>query len=236
MNNTYEIDKRLKLLMKIQDMTISELAAKANISEDTIKSLRSGKTKNPSLTVLTAIADAFSCTLDNLIGRMPKDLNEADLLRKWRSLDNHGRNKAFLLINNEIAHQPKLTGRMRQFMYYCSTSYLGNGALFDKSRIEHLQIPANYMTEADFGFKIISDSYVPIYFPNDIIALKKRSPNLEEIACYSKDNIIYIRKYVLINGTPRYIPINAVHNELELKNISEYTCLGTIIGIVRQAI
>lgn len=236
MSKTYEIDKRLKLLMKIQGITISELAAKADISEDTIKAIRSGKTKNPSLNVLTAIADVFSCTLDNLIGRIPDDLNEADLLRKWRSLDNHGRCNALLLINDELTNQPRLTGRTRQFMYYCATSYLGNGALFDQSRTEYIDIPADYMKEADFGFKVTSDSYIPFYFPNDIIALKKRPPKPSEIACYHKDNIIYIRKYAMINGTPRYIPINAINNELELKKISEYTCLGTIIGLVRQSI
>ena len=236
MNESYDIAKRLKLLMKIEGITISELASKADISEDTIKSIRSGKTKNPSLYVLTAIADAFSCTLDNLVGRIPKEVDEANLLRKWRSLDNHGRKNTMLLIEDELTKQPHTTTRMRQFMYYCSTSYLGNGALFDMTRTEYTDIPATYMNDADFGFKITSDSYIPLYFPDDIVAIKKRPPAPGEIACYWKDNVIYIRKYVLISGVPRYIPINAVNNEIELKKISDYTCLGTIIGIIRQAI
>lgn len=236
MNETYEIAKRLKLLMKIEGITISELATKADISEDTIKSIRSGKTKNPSLFVLTAIADAFSCTLDNLIGRIPKEVDEANLLRKWRSLDNHGRKNVMLLIEDELTKQPPTTTRMRQFMYYYSTSYLGNGALFDMTRTDYIDIPVSYMTDADHGLKIISDSYVPLYFPNDIVAIKKRPPELGEVACYWKDNVIYIRKYVLISGVPHYIPINALNNEVELKKISDYTCLGTIIGIIRQSI
>ena len=236
MSSNYDIAKRLKLLMKIEGITISELAAKADISEDTIKAIRSGKTQNPSLYVLTAIADAFSCTLDNLVGRIPKEVDEANLLRKWRSLDNHGRKITMLLIDDELAKQPLLTTRMRQFMYYCSSSYLGNGALFDMSRTEYTDIPANYMKEADFGYKITSDSYIPNFFLEDIIAIKKRPPEPQEIACYWKDNVIYIRKYVLINGTPRYVPINAVNNEIELKKISDYTCLGTVIGIIRQSI
>ena len=236
MNDIYEIDKRLKLLMRIQGITISELAVKADISEDTIKAIRSGKTKNPSLYVLTAIADAFSCTLDNLVGRIPKEVDEANLLRKWRSLDNHGRQNAMLLIDEELSKQPQTTTRMRQVMYYIASSYLGNGALFDMTRTEYTDIPATYMKEADFGLKIISDSYMPMYFPEDIVAIKKRPPAPGEIACYWKDNIIYIRKYLLINGIPRYIPINAVNNEIELKKISDYTCLGTIIGIIRKAI
>ena len=236
MNESYNIAKRLKLLMKIEGITISELASKADISEDTIKSIRSGKTKNPSLYVLTAIADAFSCTLDNLVGRIPKEVDEANLLRKWRSLDNHGRQTTMLLIDEELSKQPHTTTRMRQFMYHCSSSYLGNGALCDMTRSEYIDIPATYMREADFGFKITSDSYIPTYFPEDIVAIKKRPPAPGEIACYWKDNVIYIRKYVILGGTARYIPINAVYNEIELKRISDYNCLGTIIGIIRQAV
>ena len=59
MSKTYEIDKRLKLLMKIQGITISELAAKADISEDTIKAIRSGKTKNPSLARIFLLRNKF---------------------------------------------------------------------------------------------------------------------------------------------------------------------------------
>ena len=236
MSETYAIDKRLKLLMKIEGITISELAAKADVSEDTIKAIRSGKTKNPSLHILTAIADAFSCTLDNLIGRIPKEVDEANLLRKWRSLDNHGRKSTMFLIEEELTKQPTTTTRMRQFMYYLASSYLGNGALFDMSRKEYIDIPVNYMSEADFGLKIISDSYIPVYFPGDIVAIKKREPVLGEVGCYWKDNIMYLRKYEIISGIPRYIPINGFNNEVELKRISEYNCIGTIIGIVRQAI
>ena len=78
----YEIGKRLKLLMRLNGFTISQLSEYSGVSEDTIKSIRSGKTTNPSINVLAALADAFSCTLDNLIGRFLKSQDESELLRK----------------------------------------------------------------------------------------------------------------------------------------------------------
>lgn len=236
MENRYEIGKRLKMLMKLNGVTIGELAAKSDVSEDTIKSIRSGKTLNPSITVLAAIADAFSCTIDNLIGRFPKETDESNLLRKWRSLDSHGRNQVLFLIDTELSNQPLMSSKMRTFMYYSPTTYLGNGAIFDMSHTEFTDIPHDYMKDADYGFKIVSDSYIPQFFPGDIVGVKKRLPLTGETAFYLKDSTIYIRKSMLVNGVTRLIPLYAANNELELKNTSEYNCIGTAVGIVRQVV
>ena len=236
MENKYEIGKRLKMLMKVRGFSISELAEASDVSEDTIKSIRSGKNTNPSIHVLASIADAFSCTLDNLIGRLPSELDESELLRKWRSLDSHGKSLTLLLIENELSNQPIYSGHMRSFMYYSPTAYLGNGALFDMSHAEYIDIPSDYMKNADYGFKIVSDGMIPIYFPDDIVAVEKRLPLSGETAFYLKDSVVYIRKCVATNGIIRLFPIVAANNEVELKNPSEYTCIGTVTGIVRKTV
>lgn len=236
MSRTYDIGQRLKFLMKLNNCTIGELAAKANISEDTIKSIRSGKTKNPSLHVLTAIADAFPCTLDNLIGRFPKDIDEVDLIRKWRSLDTHGRSHTMYVIDNELHSQPVMQDKTREFKYYTATVYLGNGASFEKSHPEYIDIASDHMKDAAFGFKVTNDSLIPDYFPNDIIAIATRLPLPGEIALYEKDTVIYVRKNIIYNGVNRLIPLHATYNEVELKNTADYNCIGTVLGVIRQAI
>lgn len=231
----YEIGKRLKLLMRLNSYTISQLSEISGVSEDTIKSIRSGKTTNPSINVLAALADAFSCTLDNLIGRFPKSLDESELLRKWRSLDNHGRSAVKLLIDSELTSLPAHSSKTRPLMFYSPNKYTGNGAMFDMSRPEYLDIPADYMKNADFGIKIVSDSYIPDYYPEDIVALVKRTALNGEIGFYSDGTTIYIRKCVYINGIKRLIPLYPAHNEIELKNTNDYTCIGTVIGVIRLA-
>ena len=106
MDITNLLADRLKFLMKIKGYTITDLAIKANVSEDTIKSIRSCKTKNPSLGVIAAISAALDCSIENLIGRTNSSDNEAELLRKWRSLDTHGRNSVMLVLDKELALQP----------------------------------------------------------------------------------------------------------------------------------
>lgn len=236
MNKEYNLAERLKFLMKLRGFTISELAAEANISEDTVKSIRSGRTANPGINILTAIADVLECTVDNLIDRTPNDDSETELLRKWRSLDSHGRNLTMLFIDKELSNQPSFTSSTRIIKCYVPSAYIGNGALFDKNRTEYLSIPAEYMKQADFALKVLSDSLIPSYFPGDILAIEKRSPQHEETAIYLKDNVLYVRKLIIINGKTRLVPPYAVNNEIELKNIHDYTCFGTIIGVLRHAV
>ncbi len=236
MEKQYNLANRLKFLMKLKEFTISGLAAEANISEDTLKSIRSGRITNPGLNILTAIADVLECTLDNLIDRTSNDDGETELLRKWRSLDSHGRNLTMMLIDEEISNQPTLSSNTRLIQCYIPSAYIGNGALFDSERVEYMSVPANYMKQASHGIKVISDAFIPLYFPGDMLAIEKRSPANEETAIYSKDNIIYIRKLITIKGKCRLVPLLSFNNEVELKNIEEYTCLGTIIGIFRHAL
>ena len=236
MSNENKLPERLKFLMKLKGFTISELAAEANISEDTVKAIRSGRIQNPGISILAAIADVLNCTVDNLIDRTPSDDSEAELLRKWRSLDSHGRNLAMLLIDKELSNQPSFTSSTRILKCYIPSIYLGNGARFDNDKVEYISVPANYIKNATVALRLISDSYIPTYFPGDIVAIEERLPQSEETALYQKDNIVYIRKYIVINGRVRLIPPYAVNNEVELKNISEYTCLGTIVGVIRHSV
>ncbi len=236
MNTTEILAERLKFLMKVKGYTISDLAVKANISEDTIKSIRSCKTKNPGINIIAAISAALDCTIENLIGRTSGSDNEAELLRKWRSLDSHGRHNVMLVLDKELALQPAYTSNTRPLKCYTPSAYLGNGALFDENRYEYVSIPFDYMKNANFAVTVLSDSLFPMYFPGDMIAIEKRLPLPDEIAIYIKDNIIYYRKNMVMNGKSRLIPPYATNNEVELKNSDNYTCLGTVIGVIRQAI
>lgn len=236
MNVSLQLAERLKFLMKIKGYTISDLSIETNISEDTIKSIRSGKTKNPGINIIASISDALGCTIENLIGRTGNIDDETELLRKWRGLDSHGRNNVMLTIDKELALQPSYTSNTRSLKRYTLSAYLGNGALFDDERFDYISIPQDYMKNAHFAISVLSDSLFPMFFPGDIIAIEKRSPLPDEIAVYYKDNIVYARKHIVMNGKVRLIPPYATNNEVELKNIDSYTCLGTMIGVIRQAL
>ena len=67
MQQQYDIGKRLREVMAERGVTISQLAELTDVSEDTIKAIRSGKTKSPGIQLMISIADALGCTMDGFL-------------------------------------------------------------------------------------------------------------------------------------------------------------------------
>lgn len=68
MSDIFDVSIGLRKMMKSHKLTISKLSDQSNIPEDTIKSIRSGKTKNPGIQTIIRLADALDCSIDELIG------------------------------------------------------------------------------------------------------------------------------------------------------------------------
>ncbi|MCI6676295.1 MAG: helix-turn-helix transcriptional regulator [Clostridiales bacterium] len=68
MSDIFDVSIGLRKMMKSRKLTISKLSDQSNIPEDTIKSIRSGKTKNPGIQTIIRLADSLDCSIDELIG------------------------------------------------------------------------------------------------------------------------------------------------------------------------
>ena len=90
MQQQYDIGKRLREVMAERGVTISQLAELTDVSEDTIKAIRSGKTKSPGIQLMISIADALGCTMDGFLHRRSLTDEELYLLQKYRTLNIHG--------------------------------------------------------------------------------------------------------------------------------------------------
>ena len=77
-----DVSTGLRNMMKLRKLTISELADESNIPEDTIKSIRSGKTRNPGIQTIIRLADAMQCSIDELIGHKLNSTEEMEFLNK----------------------------------------------------------------------------------------------------------------------------------------------------------
>ena len=62
------ISKKLKELRKEKDVTQREVAKAVNVAQNTIAGYETGA-KEPSLTVLVALADYYEVTTDYILGR-----------------------------------------------------------------------------------------------------------------------------------------------------------------------
>lgn len=113
MQQQYDIGKRLREVMAERGVTISQLAEMTDVSEDTIKAIRSGKTKSPGIQLMISIADALGCTMDGFLHRRSLTDEELYLLQKYRTLNIHGKRMVMLMADSEDHMQKKLLQRMR---------------------------------------------------------------------------------------------------------------------------
>ena len=101
MQQQYDIGKRLREVMAERGVTISQLAEMTDVSEDTIKAIRSGKTKSPGIQLMISIADALGCTMDGFLHRRSLTDEELYLLQKYRTLNIHGKRMVMLMADSE---------------------------------------------------------------------------------------------------------------------------------------
>ena len=126
MGDYYDIGYRLKDVMAEKGVTISQLADMTGISEDTIKAIRSGKTKSPGIQLMISIADALGCTMDGFLHRQSLTHEELYLLSKFRTLNIHGKNMVMLMADSEDHMQRQLPGREFHCQHTKDTMYLVN--------------------------------------------------------------------------------------------------------------
>lgn len=100
--------ERVKLLKKQKGMTNDDLAAMTDIPLGTLTKILAGVTGDPKLSAAAAIAEALGTTLDFLCTGNPPapqplslSLQETVLIKKYRTLDEHGREICDFVLSKE---------------------------------------------------------------------------------------------------------------------------------------
>ena len=237
MEDYYDIGYRLKDIMAEKGVTISQLADMTGISEDTIKAIRSGKTKSPGIQLIISIADALGCTMDGFLHRQSLTKEELYLLSKFRTLNIHGKNMVMLMADSEDHMQHRLTDRTsgagtRKLPCITSTHTLSSNTDYSTHATEFIDIPSDYFSSADYCLRLTTNMLHPIYMKDDLLAVEKGFPRLGDIAVFlNNDGVEMIRKYTERDGSPYLEAVS--HCDRSLYLTGNIICLGTILGIIR---
>lgn len=240
MEQYYDIGERLKESMAERGVTISQLADMTGISEDTIKAIRSGKTKSPGILLMISIADALGCTMDGFLHRQSLTKEELYLLKKFRTLNHHGKNMVMLMADSEdhmqksIAPSGSEVNATRKLPCIASIHTLASNADYSTHATEFIDIPVDYFSSADYCIKLTTNMLHPIYMRGDILAVEKGFPRFGDISIFlNKDGVEMIRRYTEKDGSPYLEAVSRCDRSSYLT--SDIICLGTIIGIIRLA-
>lgn len=63
------IQENLQTRMEDKDLSPHELERKAGLKESAVRNILSGRSSNPGIESLTAIADTLDCSIDDLVGK-----------------------------------------------------------------------------------------------------------------------------------------------------------------------
>lgn len=238
MEEIYDIGKRLKEVMAERGMTISRLAELTGVSEDTIKAIRCGKTKSPGIQLMIAIADALECTMDGFLHRASLSREELYLLRRYRLLNQHGRQMVNLMLDSESHMQKKLYNEAgervttRKLPCISPTHTLSANTDYGSHATDFVEIPESYFPAADYCIKLTTNMLHPIYMKGDHLAVEKNFPHMGDIGVFlNKDGIEMIRRYTEKDGSPYLEAVSRCDRSLYLTG--DIICLGTILGIIR---
>ncbi len=246
-----ECIKKIKKDKKLTNERLSELSG---ISLGTLNKLLSGATTDPKLSTLTALSNAFSCSMDELLGTASYgDISSLpDIMRKYSELDASGKETADYIINKEYSrlkkakeaaakreYEPQKNAdvteaarKIRTLRLYSTAASAGTGSYLEDSDYTNISVYSNPTTDAaDFAIKVRGNSMAPKYSDGDILLVSDRK-NIEigELGIFSVDGESYFKQY----GGNRLISLNPDYSDIPLDTAVSITCFGKVIGKLKK--
>ncbi|MDE5777230.1 MAG: helix-turn-helix transcriptional regulator [Lachnospiraceae bacterium] len=226
----------LKKKLKEQKITLSSLAIQADLSEDTLRSIIYGKSQDIKLSTMVKIADVLNCTLDNLIGRSIYSSEQQDFIDRMQNISSHSFRtlKAVLAVEESINLTNSYSGK-KIIQVLTPLGNLKDGHFFNSASYEPFDIsgyPKVLQQSVDFGLRITSDYFEPIYYLNDILLISRRNlPEYHDVVLYIDINKrMYIRQFLETGLSP----INHFGKRIPYYKQNDYTPLGVIVTVAQE--
>jgi phage repressor protein C with HTH and peptisase S24 domain len=220
-----------------------------------------GMNDSPKLSNMVAIAEAFGCSLDYLVNGTP-DLgfnirledDEIAFIKKFRELDDYGRDVAMYVVNreaqriNETRVVPKvihtssntsnkrnsseMRGALRSVLLYDLPVSAGTGVYLDSTTADKINIPDNEKTKsATFALRISGNSMEPRYHDGDILLVEQNdAPQMGQLGIFILDGSGYFKQY----EGDRLVSLNSQYKDMLLKDYSEISYCGKVMGRLRK--
>ncbi len=226
----------LKRKLKEQKITLSALAVLADLSEDTLRSIIYGKSQDIKLSTMVKIADVLHCTLDNLVGRSLYSPEQENFIERIQHISNHSFHTLQTVLDMEEQLSIKYTGTGKNIIQVLTPSgNLKDGHFYNSSSYDPFDIsgfPKIIQQSVDFGLRITSDDFEPIYYMNDILLMSKQHlPEFHDIVLYLDINKrLYIRQYMETGLSP----INHFGERIPSHKLMDYTPLGVVVTVAQE--
>lgn len=226
------LNKRVRELMTIYNVTKEELAKGCDLPLETIRNIYYNKTTDPKSSTVLKIANFFGIGVNCLMGQCQHTPEERKLLQYYRLCGNHG--KKILLINAKFEAVAAKTEReaigSRTIPCLFPEGDIYHGIEYDSCRTEDIWTTNS---EADVAIFMTNNCLMPVYCKDDTILIADRFPRDNEYGVFYYKGKAYIRQYVECDGEYVLKCLHKYDKDMVFKRMDEIEYLGTCIGVIR---
>ena len=230
------LHQNVDALMDEFDLTIKELAEKADIPFDTLKTFLYGYTKDCKLSTAIKLARVFGISVDELVGAGTINSLSRESLAICRNLPPH----SVYLIRQFIHHQDTIykdaDGKSKiisALIPECRNGFMHTTNIVESVCVDHLAPPVK--SKVALGLKIPCDHYMPYYAPDDTILIAADRDGLDGEKClisYNGYYYIVIKRFYIDNGVRKYKYVSLINQKTEILSSEIDEKLGYIIGFL----
>lgn len=239
-----EIGHVLKELRSSCGMTQKEVADRIGRKQQVIGHWETGYAQ-PDANTLFTLCNIYGVTVDDAFG-FQKNNNfskeEYDHIKKYRTLDTHGKEMVDFVLNKEadrmtelkatqatvIDIQTRLEDNIRLIEYHHSAS-AGTGVfILGNEGVDQLPIqdtPEN--RKVDYAIKVSGNSMEPDYYDGDIVLVSQKVElNHGDVGIFIVNNNAYIKEY----GEVELISRNPEADNIVIAEYDNIVCMGKVVG------
>lgn len=227
------LSDRMKDVMNELGWTKEQLAEKSGLPLETIRNIYYGKTADPKISTVMAIAEATGHSINCLMGKCPHTIEEKLILRHYRVCGKHGKSLIELVAKYEAGAVMSEREAADKHMIPCLLPHgdIHKGIVYDTCETVEIETTS---AEAYVGIQMTSNALAPKFCKGDVILFENRFPQNGEYASFFKGGKAYIRKY--IEGEKEY-RLKCLHNmdeDIVLKRMDEVEYIGTVCEVMRE--
>lgn len=240
--------ERVKALKSERAMTSEQLSRESGIPLGTLTKILSGATGEPKLSVALAIAGAFHCPIGMLLdgeGHFTDTIDEDEcrIIKKYRRLDDGGRELVEMVIDKEISRLESAGAvpeigeaeeiRLLTLPLFMLPVSAGPGtALDDNNYHETIEVRATRVSiGADYALRVSGNSMEPKFADGDILLVKRQNAlEIGDLGIFVADGEGYFKRY-----TGKCLrSYNPAYQDIPISNFAEFRCCGKVIGRMRR--
>lgn len=227
------ISKRLKDLLNMRGISISEFAEMCELPIETVKNIYYARTADPKVSTLLKMSNVLNLTVNCLMGQCPHTKDEQALLNFFRSCGSHGKSLILLTAKYEAitAKGQRESFTKRIIPCLLTTGNVHEGIVYDQCEVVEIETTK---TDAYIAIKVSTNDLAPKYCKDDILLIENRFPKNKEYAVFFMDGKIYIRQFIEDEKEYRLHCIHGIHEDIVLKRMDEIEYVGTCIDVIRS--